>query len=234
MTTKKEIIKIRPTKEIFYEKIYNIYKTKDIAKPLVVIEELKNTDKDDISILTVLKSIRYGLHNLSEKSVVNKQLVRKYSRIIKAMEEEEIINTNNNKWASIQKNVSYYIIYKKHMKNYKRNKAIVVMCTCMHAPSVSDIINMIYLPNSDEIGKYDNNTSIFIKSIKKFYINKKWFDVNDKVFDALDDYCTDDMIGNKIFDINLSRVCKIVFDISKQPLTIVRNEYYEFISKNEE
>jgi hypothetical protein len=208
--------RIRHSKELLYEKIYNKYKTQmyDIDN---IIESLN--DKDDKYILFVLEGIKYGLNNTGKHKI----LIESYNKTIKKY--KKIIDSNEtNNWNKIICRANYYIMYKKHMKNYLRNRAIILLYLCIEPRKATEIIDMKYSNDSN----IQENGIYFLPNVKKIKFNNEYVDLDKKLFIALKTYIKDIEEGQKLFDINLSRLCKIVErilgiginDIKKERLTM--------------
>lgn len=215
--------RLRPTKELLYEKIYLEYKNKNktIEKPKKIIGELKRNDKTITYIVCVLKGIRFGLQNTANK--INKELINEYNKEIQKLEKDNTtLVDKSNKWANIMRNVEYYFTYKKHMAHYKRNKALILLCTCMYAENANELLKLKYIPNSETI---EDDQNYFIKSIRKLLIDGRWVSLNDKIYNGLVEYCDTLEDNEQLFCFNLSRLCKVIERIAGSTLTQIRDEY---------
>lgn len=211
--------KIRPSKEFLNNKIYLKYKEHPlINKPNKLIEELTNEGKSEKHILFVLKALE---SNYIERKI-NEKTLQKYSHEIKKMTKNLLKKEELTNWQKIVKNADFYITYKSHMKFYERNKCLILFYICMCPRPSSDLLNLYYSENVEDL---DEDKNYFIKDIKQVMFNKELYNLDEKLLKALLDYTSDMEHNQKLFDINHSRVGHIVEKILGYPINTLRKEY---------
>jgi hypothetical protein len=200
--------RIRHSKEVLYNKIYhkyieNIYNIDDIL--------LELQDKNIKYILFVLNGIRYGIINSGK----NKLLIQEYDKYIK-----KYSNINeDNIWSNIIKKANYYIVYKKHMKNYLRNRALILLYICIETKKSSEILNLKYSKDCNiKEGYY------FLPDIKKLLFNNQYIDIDKKLFIALKEYTKNFENDQILFKINKTRLSKIIKSILDVGINTIKEE----------
>lgn len=211
--------KIRPSKQYLNLRLFNQYeKHEHINDPESLATELKQSNNDQ-QILSILKAI---VSCYSDRKT-HRELINKYNVEIKRVSKLLINKDDEPTWYQIVRSVEFYIRYKKHMQNYLRNKSIILFYVTMEPPKASQLLNLYLSTNGENT---DENKNYFIRDIKQLLVKGQSITLDPKLANALLDYCKLLNDGDKLYDINTSRLGKIVEHITGYKINDIRKIYF--------
>lgn len=212
--------KIRPSKQFINLRLFNKYSThKHINNPELLVKELSEDNNNDQYILSILKAIVCCYTDRNQY----KELITKYNVEIKKISKLLLNKPDEPAWNQIVRSVEFYITYKKHMANYLRNKSIILFFVTMEPPKVSTLLNL-YLSHDGE--NLDPTKNYFIRDIKELMVKNVSIQIDRKLASALIEYSKLFENGDKLYDINTSRMGKIVENITGRKINEIRNIYF--------
>lgn len=233
---------LRQSTILMYDKIYSRFKnTKYIDDPKRLASMLERNSSTPKYISTILIAIRYNL--------TNKKLIEKYSKLIshyltlansqKKTHKEEACA----EWKELLLRAEHYINTKQHLKNYLRNKTLILLYTTMPPRRLLDYQKLVWVKNAEsdiknkEYNYFIRSTGQIVFNVYKTRTNRpQIIKLSNAARDALNTYIKESEIleGHLIFDVDTSTIAHQLTRIFKCSVNGLRHSYITALYKDRE